>query len=210
MVARDGRVTGRGPRSPAEPGAGAADPGRPGDEAAGLAAAVERATRSGELADPDAGCAPFDRMVNRVAETFGVLILALLVGLVFVNASARYLLGRSFIWGDELIIAIIPWLAMSGLFLAVRRRQVIRIDYFVAKLPPGPRRAAALFSDLLSAVVMAYLAWVSLGYVQLFGADLTVYLKLPTGIFSASFVIGPALAALAYLVTLWRDARGLR
>ena len=56
-------------------------------------------------------------------------------------------------------------------------------------------------------MVLAYLAWISLGYVRLFGGDLTVYLKLPTGIFSISFVVGAALAALAYLVTLWRDAR---
>jgi hypothetical protein len=45
--------------------------------------------------------------------------------------------------------------------------------------------------------------------VQLFGSDLTVYLRIWTGIFSVSFVIGPALAALAYLLILWRDARGL-
>jgi TRAP-type C4-dicarboxylate transport system permease small subunit len=183
------------------------DPGWHGAEPAALARDVEDVTRSSELADPDAGRSRFDRTVNRVAETFGVLILALLVGLVFLNAFSRYLLGRSFIWGDELIIAIIPWLAMAGLFLAVRRRQVIRIDFFVEKLPPRPRRALRLFSDLVSALVLAYLAWVSLGYVQLFGGDLTVYLKLPTGIFSISFVIGPALAALAYVVTLWREAR---
>ena len=174
-----------------------------------LASEVESATRSAELADPDLGQSPFDRIVNRVAETFGVLVLALLVGLAFLNAFSRYALGHSFIWGDELIIAVIPWLAVSGLFLAVRRRQVIRIDFFVKKLPPLPRRALGLFSELLSAVVMAYLAWVSLGYVQLFGSDLTVYLKIWTGIFSVSFVIGPALAALAYLLALWRDARGL-
>jgi len=185
------------------------DPGGRGDGPAALAREVEEATRSSELADPDAGRSHFDRTINRVAETFGGLILALLVGLVFVNAFSRYLLGHSFIWGDELIIAIIPWLAMAGLFLAVRRRQVIRIDFFVAKLPAGPRRALGLFSELLSAVVLAYLAWVSLGYVQLFGGDLTVYLKLPTGIFTISFVVGPALASLAYLVTLWRDARDL-
>lgn len=185
------------------------DPGPRDEDRAALAREVEVATRSAELADPDAGRSRFDRTVNRVAETFGVLVLALLVGLVFVNAFSRYALGHSFIWGDELIIAIIPWLAMAGLFLAVRRRQVIRIDFFVEKLSPAPRRAARLFSDLVSALVLGYLAWVSLGYVQLFGGDLTVYLKLPTGIFSASFVVGPALAALAYLLTLWRDAREL-
>ena len=172
-----------------------------------LAAQVEQATREIELQDPDAGASRFDRMVNRTAEMFGVLLLALLTALVFINASARYMAGRTFIWGDELIIAIIPWLAMSGLFLAVRRRNVIRIDFFVEKFSPRPRKLVRLAGDLLSAIVFVYLAWVSIEYVRLFGGDQLVYLRWPSGLFSSSFVIGPLLAALAYLVTFWREAR---
>jgi TRAP-type C4-dicarboxylate transport system permease small subunit len=178
------------------------------EQDAELAGLVEQATREIELQDPDAGASRFDRIVNRTAELFGVLLLALLTGLVFLNASTRYLFSRSFIWGDELIIAMIPWLAMSGLFLAIRRRNVIRIDFFVDKFPAGPRKAARLAGELLSALVFVYLAWVSLEYVQLFGGDQLVYLRWPTGLFSSSFVIGPLLAALAYLVTFWREARG--
>jgi TRAP-type C4-dicarboxylate transport system permease small subunit len=172
-----------------------------------LAAQVEQATREIELQDPDAGASRFDRMVNRTAEMFGVLLLALLTVLVFLNASARYVVGRTFIWGDELIIAIIPWLAMSGLFLAVRRRNVIRIDFFVEKFWPRLRKVVRLAGDLLSAIVFIYLAWVSVEYVRLFGGDQLVYLRWPSGLFSSSFVIGPLLAALAYLVTFWREAR---
>jgi len=180
------------------------------EQDAKLASLVEQATRELELQDPDLGVSRFDRIVNRTAELFGVFLLALLTGLVFLNASARYLFSRSFIWGDELIIAMIPWLAMSGLFLAIRRRNVIRIDFFVDKFPPGPRKAARLAGELLSAAVFVYLAWVSLEYVQLFGGDQLVYLRWPTGVFSVSFVIGPLLAALAYLITFWREARGER
>jgi TRAP-type C4-dicarboxylate transport system permease small subunit len=131
-----------------------------------------------------------------------------LTGLVFLNASTRYLFKYSFIWGDELIIAIIPWVAMSGLFLAIRRRNVIRIDFFVDKFWPGPRKLFRLAGELLSAIVFLYLAWVSVEYVYRFGGDRLIYLQWPTGLFSASFVIGPFLAALAYLVTFWREARG--
>lgn len=175
-----------------------------------LASLVEQATRELELQDPDLGVSRFDRIVNRTAELFGVFLLALLTGLVFLNASARYAFSRSFIWGDELIIAMIPWLAMAGLFLAIRRRNVIRIDFFVDKFPTGPRKAARLAGELLSAAVFVYLAWVSLEYVQLFGRDQLVYLRWPSGLFSVSFVIGPLLAALAYLVTFWREVRGQR
>jgi TRAP-type C4-dicarboxylate transport system permease small subunit len=179
-----------------------------GEEDQELAALVEQATREIELQDPDAGASRFDRIVNRTAELFGVLLLAVLTGLVFLNASTRYLFKYSFIWGDELIIAIIPWVAMSGLFLAIRRRNVIRIDFFVDKFWPGPRKLFRLAGELLSAIVFLYLAWVSVEYVYRFGGDRLIYLQWPTGLFSASFVIGPFLAALAYLVTFWREARG--
>jgi TRAP-type C4-dicarboxylate transport system permease small subunit len=178
------------------------------EESEELAALVEQATRDIELQDPDAGASRFDRIVNRTAELFGVLLLTLLTGLVFLNASTRYLFSYSFIWGDELIIAIIPWVGMSGLFLAVRRRNIIRIDFFVDKFWPGPRKVLRLAGDLLSALVFAYLAWVSVEYVYRFGGDRLVYLGWPSGLFSASFVIGPLLAALAYLVTFWHEMRG--
>jgi TRAP-type C4-dicarboxylate transport system permease small subunit len=178
------------------------------EETDDLSALVEQATREIELHDPDAGASRFDRIVNRTAELFGVLLLTVLTGLVFLNASTRYLFKYSFIWGDELIIAIIPWVAMSGLFLAVRRRNVIRIDFFVDKFWPGPRKVLRLAGELLSAIMFVYLAWVSVEYVQLFGGDQLVYLRWPTGLFSSSFVIGPLLAALAYCITFWREARG--
>jgi TRAP-type C4-dicarboxylate transport system permease small subunit len=178
------------------------------EETDDLSALVEQATREIELQDPDAGASRFDRIVNRTAELFGVSLLAVLTGLVFLNASTRYLFKYSFIWGDELIIAIIPWVAMSGLFLAVRRRNVIRIEFFVDKFWPGARKVLRLAGELLSAVVFAYLAWVSIEYVYRFGGDRLVYLRWPTGLFSVSFVIGPLLAAFAYLVTFWREARG--
>jgi TRAP-type C4-dicarboxylate transport system permease small subunit len=177
------------------------------EETDDLSALVEQATREIELQDPDAGASRFDRIVNRTAELFGLSLLAVLTGLVFLNASTRYLFSYSFIWGDELIIAIIPWLAMSGLFLAVRRRNVIRIDFFVEKFWPRLRKLVRLAGDLLSAIVFVYLAWVSIEYVRLFGGDQLVYLRWPSGLFSSSFVIGPLLAALAYLVTFWREAR---
>ena len=178
------------------------------EDGAELAALVEQATRDIELQDPDAGASRFDRIVNRTAELFGVVLLTLLTGLVFLNATTRYLFSYSFIWGDELIIAIIPWVAMSGLFLAIRRRNIIRIDFFVDKFWPGPRKVLRLAGDLISALVLAYLAWVSVEYVYRFGGDRLVYLGWPSGLFSASFVIGPLLVAVAYLVTFWREARG--
>ena len=93
--------------------------------------------------------------------------------------SARYLLSYSFIWGDELIIADPPLARRCpACSSSVRRRNVIRIEFFVDKFSPGPRKAIRLAGELVSAAMFAYLAWVSLEYVRLFGGDQTIYLRM--------------------------------
>lgn len=171
---------------------------------------VGAAARQLELHDPDPGASTVDRWINRAVEMIGVAVLATIVVLVFSNAVGRYAAGAPIIWADELVIALVPWLAMSGVFLSIRRRQVIRIDFFVQKLAPTFRRAAETFAAMLSAAAFTALAYYSFTYVSLFGTDRTVYLKLPTGWFTSAMVIGAVAAALALVVDLVRSRRGLR
>ena len=171
---------------------------------------VGAATRQLELYDPDPGASTVDRWINRAVEAIGVAVLATIVVLVFSNAVGRYAAGAPIIWADELVIALVPWLAMSGVFLSIRRRQVIRIDFFVEKLPLMFRRAASTSAAMLSAAAFTALAYYSFTHVSLFGMDRTVYLKLPTGWFTSAMVIGAVAAALALVVDLVRSRRGLR
>jgi TRAP-type C4-dicarboxylate transport system permease small subunit len=170
-----------------------------------LARQVDEASRATELVHDDAGATRFGRAVNHVAEAAGVAVLATIVFLVFVNAVGRYALQFTFIWGDEMVLSLLPWLGMLGMFLAIRRRQIIRIDFFVASRSPAVARALELLGSLVAAAAFVYLAAVSLPYVQLFGGDRTIYLKIQKGWFMAAMVIGPALAAGAYLVLLAED-----
>lgn len=188
-----------------EDGAAAPQPAQRLD--AELAARMDEATKSAELSDPDVGASAIDRVINRVAEVLGVAVLAVLLALVFSNAVGRYLGGHMIVWADEMVISLMPWLGMLGMFLSIRRRQVIRIEYFVNNMPPRLARAVLLFADVMSAAIFFYLAVISFQYVQLFGADKTIYLRIPTGWFSSAMVIGAAAAALAYAAHFVRDFR---
>jgi TRAP-type C4-dicarboxylate transport system permease small subunit len=172
-----------------------------------LAERVGQAAQAMELADPDAGASPIDRWINRVAEVIGVAMLAMIVLLVFGNAVGRYLAGAPIIWAEELVIAVIPWLAMSGVFLSIRRRQVIRLDYFVAGVPKYMRTAINVFVSVVSAAAFTGLAFYSFQFLSLFGGDTTVYLRLPTGWFKAAMLIGSIAAAVAFLVGLIQEFR---
>ncbi|MEM7025687.1 MAG: TRAP transporter small permease [Pseudomonadota bacterium] len=180
----------------------------PGDEPADLAERVALAGRRQELADPDRDLPKADQIVNRVAEALGVLLLGSMVLLVFVNALMRYLLNTSIIWAEEIILGMIPWLAMAGLFLAIRRQTMIRIDYFFESMPRSVRTVLLVTGQIWAAAVFAYVAFTAVSYLQLFGADRTPYLGLPKGVFALALVVGALAAIAAFLLALWRTAKG--
>jgi TRAP-type transport system small permease protein len=182
-----------GPQQPAEPD---------------LAAQVGAASRQHELADPDAGLPALERVINRTAELAGVGLLGGILAIVFVNALIRYALDTSFVWAEEVVISLVPWLAVTGLFLSVRRRQMIRIEFFLDRFSPGARAALAAAGQLLGAVMLAWLAWHGFNYVTTFGGDRTPYLALPKGLFTAALWLGAAAVALAFLGAAWHERRG--
>jgi TRAP-type C4-dicarboxylate transport system permease small subunit len=140
-------------------------------------------------------------------ETAGVAILAVIVALVFGNAVARYGLRSPIIWSDEIVISLMPWLAMCGVFLSVRRRQLIRIDFFVNKLHYMLAAFLTTMAYVLSSAMFVYFAFISFDFLSLFGMDRTVYLRIPRGWFISAFTVGAAAVAIAFLINAVRAAQ---
>jgi TRAP-type C4-dicarboxylate transport system permease small subunit len=172
-----------------------------------LGAAIAEASRAADIGDPDADASSFDRTLNKIVEGAGVAIFVAIVGIVFVNATGRYAFSATLIWGDELVLSLLPWLGMTGMFLAIRRRATIRIGAFVDRLPAGLARALTVLGSMFAAGIFTWLGIVSLYYLDFFGGDRTIYLQIQKGWFYSAMVIGPAIAALAYFITAWRDMR---
>lgn len=177
---------------------------------ADLGRQLEAAGRRQEMAPTDDDESLAGRIVNAIAEVAGVAVFATIVVLIFANALGRYVAGASLIWAEELVIALIPWLAMTGMFLAIRRRQVIRIEAFTAMMPPRLQQLLGLAVPLVAAAALTVLAYHAFTYVALFGGDRLVYLGLPRGWFTSAMVIGAAACALAFVADSWWRWRQLR
>jgi TRAP-type C4-dicarboxylate transport system permease small subunit len=183
---------------------------RSGPDGAGadaLSEQIARATRGQQLADPDRGLPVLDRAVNKVVELIGAGVLCTIVGTIFVNAVSRYAFNYSFNWVEELVIYLTPWLAMTGLFLAIRRGTMIRIEYFYEKFAPETRRPIGLLGNVLSVGILLFLGGISFHYVTLFGSDLTVHMRFFKGFSTGALMVGGFGAAFAFLVVLVREAR---
>ncbi len=175
-----------------------------------LGARIDEASRAADFLDFDQGAGRIDRLINRIAEICGVLIFLTILSIIFLNALGRYALGFTFIWGDEVVLSLLPWLGMTGMFLSIRRRQVIRIEFFASLLPGPIYRVLTITASVFAAAVFLWLAVVSLDYVGLFGGDKLLYLPITKGWFTSAMIIGPLLAALAYLVVAVQDVRDQR
>jgi len=172
-----------------------------------LAEQIAQATRRQELVDPDRGLPFLDRAVNKFVEIIGGGVLCTIVGTIFVNAVSRYAFNYSFNWVEELVIYLTPWLAMAGLFLAIRRGTMIRIDYFYQKFTPAVRRPLGIFGNIVSVGILLFLGGVSFHYVTLFGGDLTIHMRFFKGFSTGALMVGGFAAALAFLAVLVREAR---
>ena len=181
-----------------------------GESSEGLAGRIAEASRRQELRDPDEGLGLVDRTVNRVAEIIGVSALAVIVLTIFANAVGRYAFNWSIIWAEELVLLLVPWLAMTGVFLSVRRGTMIRIEYFFEKLPRALRRPLGPLGHLFSACVLTFMAGISVQFVLLFGFDRALYLEIPRIYSSSALVVGGFASALAFIAVLVREHRGTR
>ena len=177
-----------------------------------LSEKIEEATKRLELADPDANSSLIDKCVNRLVEAVGVSVLVMIVVVIFANAFSRYALNYSFSWAEELVQMSMPWLAMTGVFLSVRRGTMIKIDYFFEKIPERFQPAIAYFGFSLNILILMSMAIVSLEFVFLFGGDEALYVGLPTGFSTSALVWGMAGAAMAYFAEffqVWRQKHSL-
>lgn len=163
-----------------------------------LSEKIDDANKRLELLNPDEGLGLADRCVNRLVEAVGVSVLVTIVVVIFANAFSRYVLNYSFSWAEELVQMSMPWLAMTGVFLSVRRGTMIKIDYFFKKIPLRYQPIIAYFGYSLNILILLSMAIVSLEFVLLFGGDEALYVSVPTGFSTSALVWGMAGAAMAY------------
>jgi len=175
-----------------------------------LAEQIAEAARHMELRDPDQGLPLADRIVNRTVEIAGVSVLVAIVLVIFVNAVTRYTINYSFIWAEEIVQMAMPWLAMTGVFLSVRRGTMIRIDFFFERIPERFQGAVARIGYGLSIAVLLFMGWISLDFVRLFGGDVALYVEIPTGWSTSALVFGSVGAAMAFVAEFYREWRSRR
>src|SRR5690625_727675 len=103
---------------------------------------------------------------KRLEESVLVLTMAVMVLIMFVQSTSRYVTGTSFSWGSELAQYLHIWQIWIGASLAVRVQSHIQVDVFINLLPPKMKRYLKVLSLLCWFFFAGFLAYEGSKYVM--------------------------------------------
>ncbi len=138
-----------------------------------------------------------DRIVGALAG--GALLVIMVV--LFVNALGRYVVGISFIGGEELARYLMVWLTFLGSYLLVRNGGHVSIDLAMHTFPPRFQRFLKLAINLFGAIVLGYVAWFASEFAMqiLASGQMSSSLPIRKGWLYMSLPVSASLMAAAFL-----------
>jgi TRAP-type C4-dicarboxylate transport system permease small subunit len=131
----------------------------------------------------------------------GALLVAVtaMVGVVAAQVVLRYGFNLSIDWADEVSRLAFVWSIFLAVPLGVRQGAHIGIDIVLAKLPAAVQGALRRLAALISALMMAAIAWAALGVAREQWDELMSTLDWSVGWFIVPVGVGAALSALHLL-----------
>ena len=133
------------------------------------------------------------RVLDGGVEWLCILLLAVITIDLLAGVYSRYVLGRTFVWYDEVARASFMWLVFLGAALAVRRGAHFGLHVLIELLPPHLKRTVLLVTP---ATIIAFsTALLVLGWqlMQHGATQTTAVMAMPVSWIYASMPVGGAL-----------------
>jgi len=151
-----------------------------------------------------------NRAVGKVVNAMEVSILVFCVAalgiLLITNVFARTFF-QSIYFAEEVSKFLVMLMTFTGVSYGVRKARHIRMGAFLDAMPPKMEKTFIIIISLISAVVMAIMAWASWEY--LFNAmgkgHMTPALRVPKWTFYVIMPIGFGLAGIQYIRTIIKN-----
>ncbi len=152
----------------------------------------------------------FNRAVGKVVNALEVSILVFCVAalgiLLITNVLARTFF-QSIYFAEEVSKFLVMLMTFTGVSYGVRKARHIRMGAFLDAMPPKMEKIFIIIISLISAVVMAIMAWASWEYLlnAMSKGHMTPALQMPTWTFYVIIPIGFGLACIQYLRTILKN-----
>lgn len=152
----------------------------------------------------------FNRAVGKVVNGVEVSILVFCVAalgiLLIANVFARTFF-QSIYFAEEISKFLVMLTTFTGVSYGVRKARHIRMGAFLDAMPPKMEKIFIIIISLISALVMAIMAWASWEYLinAMSKGHMTPALRVPKWTFYVIIPIGFGLAAIQYIRTIIKN-----
>jgi C4-dicarboxylate transporter, DctQ subunit len=152
----------------------------------------------------------FNRAVGKVVNGVEVSILVFCVAamaiLLIANVFARTFF-QSIYFAEEVSKFLVMLTTFTGVSYGVRKARHIRMGAFLDAMPPKMEKTFIIVISLISAVVMAIMAWASWEYLinAMAKGHMTPALRVPKWTFYVIIPIGFGLSAIQYIRTIIKN-----
>lgn len=134
--------------------------------------------------------------------------LTVLIICTFVGVPVRYIpFVRPFTWLEEVQSACLVWIVFGAAGAAFRTGSHVAIEMIVERFPVAVQKIFQIFIALVVTVVIGFLFYQSLGFIQMFlkSGRATSMLKIPYSLIYTICPISFILQIISYFTTMIRD-----
>jgi TRAP-type C4-dicarboxylate transport system permease small subunit len=145
---------------------------------------------------------------TRVLEGACAILMAVMVALLFLQVTARYVFRDAPAWAEEFARGALIYLTFVGAAVAVARAAHLKVDALTAKLSPTARRAFAVVGHVVAILFLAIVVYQGVVLLGQLSNQPLVSVPISKGFFFAAVPIGAALMLVYEAVRLRDVLRG--
>lgn len=142
------------------------------------------------------------KLIGNLDIAVASIALIVLIVLTFSGVIMRYVVGKPYTWLEEVQLFCMVWIVFAGGGAAFRTGSHVAIEMVVEMFPESVQKIIGYLIDLVVFLVIAYLFYNSIGFIQMFlkSGRSTSMLKIPL---AAQYVIAPVSYILMVISYFW-------
>lgn len=113
-----------------------------------------------------------DSVLKKVIGNLDILVasvaLIVLIVLTFMGVIMRYVVGKPYTWLEEVQLFCMIWIVFAAGGAAFRTGSHVAIEMVVEMFPESVQKVIGYLIDIIVFLVIAYLFWNSIGFIQMF------------------------------------------
>ena len=132
------------------------------------------------------------KIIETIIENILIIFLIIMVSLVFINASLRYVFRFGILSSEELARFFFFWMCYLACIVVHMKKGHIRVTFVVDMLPLKAQKVVNALARLIAASALAYLTWGAFLYVEASSKFMNQGIKLNFGLIVSVLLISAA------------------